>query len=68
MSGPSLVCPACHLGRVSPPCAPAELVERTGTWLREKSGARLTERCYAGLGHRLSEPEFGDIRAFLAGL
>jgi phospholipase/carboxylesterase len=47
---------------------PTDLVIRTGVWLRESSGARLTERHYPGLGHGFSNPELKDVRAFLAAL
>ncbi|MGW8764314.1 alpha/beta hydrolase [Streptomyces sp. NPDC055815] len=44
---------------------PADLVERTGTWLREHSGARLEERLYPGLGHGIALPELADVALFL---
>lgn len=44
---------------------PAELVARTGEWLREKSGALLSERIYPALGHAVGEGELDDVRAFL---
>ncbi|WP_107100373.1 alpha/beta hydrolase [Streptomyces prasinopilosus] len=44
---------------------PADLVARTGTWLREDSGARLEERRYPGQGHGISLPELADASAFL---
>lgn len=45
---------------------PGDLVQRTGAWLREKSGADLHERRYSGLGHSISTEELDDIRGFLA--
>jgi phospholipase/carboxylesterase len=45
---------------------PLDLVTRTLAWLRGDSGARLTEREYAGLGHTISVEELADVRAFLA--
>ncbi|MFD7732933.1 alpha/beta hydrolase [Kitasatospora phosalacinea] len=45
---------------------PADLVARTGTWLREESGAALTERTYPGAGHGVSAQELADVRDFLA--
>ncbi|MEU6525459.1 phospholipase [Streptomyces sp. NPDC046924] len=44
---------------------PADLVTRTGTWLREESGAHLEERRYPGLGHAIALPELTDASAFL---
>lgn len=44
---------------------PADLVERTGTWLREHSGARLQEHLYPGLGHGIALTELADAAAFL---
>jgi phospholipase/carboxylesterase len=44
---------------------PADLVTRTGEYLREKSGAELTERVYPALGHAIGEAELHDIHAFL---
>ncbi|MFF2407852.1 alpha/beta hydrolase [Streptomyces sp. NPDC058092] len=49
------------------PVIPADLVARTGEWLREKSGARLAERCYPGLGHGIALPELADASDFLQG-
>ena len=46
---------------------PAELVARTGEWLREKSGAELTERVYPALGHAIAAEELADVSAFLTG-
>ncbi|MEE1801369.1 alpha/beta hydrolase [Streptomyces sp. NPDC101062] len=46
---------------------PADLVTRTGQWLREKSGAELTERVYPALGHAVGAAELDDVRAFLTG-
>ncbi|MGW9131699.1 hypothetical protein [Streptomyces sp. NPDC055681] len=46
---------------------PADLVSRTGEWLREKSGARLAERRYPGLGHGIALPELADASDFLQG-
>ncbi|QIQ06313.1 alpha/beta hydrolase [Streptomyces liangshanensis] len=45
---------------------PADLVARTGRWLREESGADLAERVYPALGHALGEGELHDIHTFLA--
>lgn len=45
---------------------PADLVARTGEWLREKSGADLAERVYPALGHAIGEGELNDIHTFLA--
>ncbi|WP_328940663.1 phospholipase [Streptomyces sp. NBC_00250] len=45
---------------------PADLVARTGTWLRERSGADLRERTYPGMGHGVSVQELRDIHDFLA--
>ncbi|MGZ4610027.1 MAG: alpha/beta hydrolase [Actinomycetes bacterium] len=45
---------------------PADLIERTVTWLRDQSGAALTERLYPGLGHTTSDQELSDVREFLA--
>ncbi|MFJ2647381.1 alpha/beta hydrolase [Streptomyces sp. NPDC087420] len=44
---------------------PADLVVRTGEWLREKSGADLAERVYPALGHAIGEGELNDIHTFL---
>jgi phospholipase/carboxylesterase len=44
---------------------PAELVSRTGEWLREKSGADLDERVYPALGHAIAAAELADVRDFL---
>ncbi|WP_420031509.1 alpha/beta hydrolase [Streptomyces sp. cg28] len=44
---------------------PADLVARTGTWLREASGADLTERTYRHMGHGISAQEIADVGAFL---
>jgi phospholipase/carboxylesterase len=44
---------------------PLDLIARTLAWLREESGARLTEREYAGLAHAISVEELADVRAFL---
>lgn len=44
---------------------PADLVERTGTWLRDQSGARLQERLYPSLGHGISLTELADTATFL---
>ncbi|BAJ32833.1 MULTISPECIES: phospholipase [Kitasatospora] len=44
---------------------PADLVDRTGAWLRADSGAALTERVYPGLGHGVSAQEIADVRDFL---
>jgi phospholipase/carboxylesterase len=47
---------------------PADLVARTGTWLREQSGAVLREHTYPGLGHGINAQEVADIRDFLTAL
>ncbi|MEU3184069.1 phospholipase [Streptomyces sp. NPDC006923] len=44
---------------------PADLLTRTGQWLREKSGAELSERTYPALGHAIGAEELDDIRGFL---
>ncbi|WP_431998945.1 hypothetical protein [Streptomyces fungicidicus] len=44
---------------------PADLVARTGAWLREASGAHLEERLCPGLGHGIAVPELTDASAFL---
>lgn len=44
---------------------PADLVARTGEWLREKSGARLEEHQYPGMGHGITLPVLEDASAFL---
>jgi phospholipase/carboxylesterase len=44
---------------------PADLVARTGAWLREESGADLLERTYPALGHGIAMDELADISAFL---
>lgn len=44
---------------------PGDLVERTATYLAERSGARLTARDYP-IGHEISHPELSDITAWLA--
>ena len=44
---------------------PADLVERTATYLSERSGARLTARDYP-IGHEISHAELGDITGWLA--
>ncbi|MFD5030816.1 alpha/beta hydrolase [Streptomyces sp. NPDC058405] len=46
---------------------PADLVTRTGAWLREQSGAELAERTYPALGHAIGAGELDDIRVFLTG-
>jgi phospholipase/carboxylesterase len=43
---------------------PADLVERTDSYLRERSGARLTERTYP-IPHAISEAEMADISRWL---
>lgn len=47
------------------PVIPADLIARTQLWLREKSGAALTEPTYHGFGHGISAEEVNDIRVFL---
>lgn len=42
---------------------PAGLVDRTGTWLRDHSGARLQERFNPRLGHSISLTELADVAA-----
>jgi phospholipase/carboxylesterase len=44
---------------------PADLVARTGEWLRERSGADLDERTYPALGHAIGAVELADVRDFL---
>jgi phospholipase/carboxylesterase len=46
---------------------PRDLVDRTRAWLREQSGAALTERVYAGLGHAISAEELADAGSVLTG-
>jgi phospholipase/carboxylesterase len=46
---------------------PADLVARTGAWLREESGAQLLERTYPALGHAIAVDELADIGNFLGG-
>jgi len=43
---------------------PGDLVERTSAYLRDRSGARLTERTYP-IPHSISEPEIADISRWL---
>ncbi|MGB8265867.1 MAG: hypothetical protein WCE44_06070 [Candidatus Velthaea sp.] len=43
---------------------PAELVTRSATYLRERSGARLTARDYP-IGHAISDTEIGEIATWL---
>lgn len=43
---------------------PADLVARTSTYLRERSGARLTARDYP-IAHAISDPEIADISRWL---
>ena len=43
---------------------PADLVARTGSYLRESSGARLTARDYP-IAHEISAPEMHDISTWL---
>jgi phospholipase/carboxylesterase len=45
---------------------PLDLVERTLRWLREASGALLTEREYPDLAHTISRQELADVHDFLA--
>jgi phospholipase/carboxylesterase len=47
------------------PVIPRELVARSESWLREESGAALTEQHYVGLGHAIGGEELSDVRAFL---
>ena len=47
------------------PMIPRDLVERSEAWLREHSGAALTERVYPGIGHAISPKEMGDIADFI---
>ncbi len=44
---------------------PADLVDRTDAYLRERSGARLTARRYP-IAHQISDAEIADIAAWLA--
>lgn len=48
------------------PIIPPELIEWTGAWLRDASGAKLVERRYPGLGHGRSPEELADVSAFVA--
>jgi phospholipase/carboxylesterase len=43
---------------------PGDLVERTATYLHERSGARLTERTYP-IPHAISDAEIADISRWL---
>lgn len=45
---------------------PADLVARTGEYLREAAAADLTERHYPGLGHGINAQELADVSEFLA--
>lgn len=47
---------------------PAELAERSRTWLVEQSGADLAEHEYPGVGHGISQQEAEDVAIFVAGL
>lgn len=47
------------------PMIPRDLVERSEGWLREHSGAVLTERIYPGIGHTISPDELRDIADFV---
>jgi phospholipase/carboxylesterase len=44
---------------------PGDLVERTATYLHERSGARVTERTYP-IPHAISDAEIADISRWLA--
>ena len=48
------------------PMIPRDLAERSEAWLREHSGAALTERVYPGIGHTISAQEMHDIADFIA--
>lgn len=43
---------------------PADLVERTDTYLRDRSGARLTAQRFP-IAHEVSEPELAEITSWL---
>jgi len=43
---------------------PADLVERTATYLHDRSGARVTERTYP-IAHSISDAEIADISRWL---
>lgn len=47
---------------------PAELAQRSRTWLVEQSGADLEEHDYPGVGHGISQQEAEDVAIFVAGL
>lgn len=47
---------------------PRELVERSEHWLREHSGAVLTEHTYQDIGHSMSPEQMRDIADFISGL
>lgn len=49
----------------SDPFIPADLVFRSQRWLREKSGARLEEHHYPGMGHGISREEIEEVNAFI---
>jgi phospholipase/carboxylesterase len=45
---------------------PPELIARSVAWLRDESGATLSEHAYPGVGHGISNEEIADIRRFVA--
>lgn len=45
---------------------PRELVVRSEAWLRDESGAVVTERRYPGLGHAIGQQERRDVQDFVA--
>lgn len=44
---------------------PRDLVERSESWLREQSGARLVEHSYPGIGHAITIDQLADVSAFI---
>ena len=48
------------------PVIPRDLVDRSEAWLRDESGAALTERDYPGMGHGLSLQELADVSGFVS--
>jgi len=47
---------------------PPHLIARSLTWLRDESGAALSEHAYPGLGHGISAEELDEIARFVAEL
>lgn len=50
------------------PMIPRDLVERSESWLQDHSGAVLTERVYAGIGHSMNVTQQRDIAAFVTSI